>query len=132
MTFILRWIFAFVLVVATYNPTQWNYISWVSANFRDQMPLAVLFGLLLLVGYVIYFSATLRSIGMFGMLLVAALVAAILWFIYDRGWLALNSGSLNTWIGLIALSVILGVGMTWSIVWRRISGQLDVDETDPK
>ena len=131
MTFVLRWIFAFVLVVATYNPTQWNYVSWVSANFRDQMPLAVLLGLLLIVGYVIYVNATLRSIGVFGMLLIAAVVGALLWFFYDRGWLSLANGSLNTWIGLIVLSIILGIGMTWSIVWRRISGQLDVDETDP-
>jgi hypothetical protein len=35
-----------------------------------------------------------------------------------------------TWIGLIALSLVLGIGMTWSIIRRAISGQLDVDEID--
>ena len=130
MGFVLRWLFAFVLVAATYNPTSWNYVHWVSANFDTQLPLALLFGLVLVVGYVIYVNATLRSIGMFGMLLLLAVVAALIWFLWDRGWLTLENASLNTWIGLFVISAILGIGMTWSIVSRRLTGQIDVDETD--
>ena len=131
MGFLLRWVFAFLLVVLTYNPTPWNYVRWVSANWQAQMPLALLFGLLLFVGYVVYVSATLRSIGVFGMVLVAALVAALLWVLYDWGLLSLTDTGLMTWMGILALSVILAVGMTWSIIWKRLSGQVDVDETDP-
>lgn len=130
VSFILRWVFAFVLVAATYNPTQWNYVRWANDNFQEQLPLVVLFGLILFVFYVVYVSATWRAIGAFGMLLVLAIVGTLLWFLYDRGILSLENGSLNTWIGLFTLSVILGIGMTWSLVWRRISGQLKVDETD--
>lgn len=130
MGFVLRWLFAFVLVAATYNPTSWNYVSWVSANYSTQLPLAILFGLILIVGYVIYVNATLRSIGIFGMLLLLAVVAALIWFLWDRGLLKLENASLNTWIGLFVISAILGIGMTWSIVSRRLTGQIDVDETD--
>lgn len=130
MGFILRWLFAFVLVAATYNPTSWNYVSWASANFSNQLPLVLLFGLLLVVGYVIYVNATLRSIGLFGMLLSLAVVAALVWFLWQQGWLSLENARLNTWLGLIVISAILGIGMTWSIVSRRLSGQIDVDDTD--
>ena len=34
----------------------------------------------------------------------------------------------NTWIALIALSIVLAVGMYWGILWRRLSGQLEVDD----
>ena len=54
MGFLLRWLMAFVLLGATFNPTKWNYIRWAEVNFYDQMPLAVLMGLILLVGYIIY------------------------------------------------------------------------------
>jgi hypothetical protein len=30
----------------------------------------------------------------------------------------------------VALSVVLGVGLSWSFVRRAISGQVDVDDTD--
>ena len=131
MGFIFRWIFAFLLVALTYNPTDFNYVRWVSTSFSEQMPLAILFGLLLFVGYVIYVSATLRSIGVFGMVLVVAIVAVILWLLYDGGFLDLSNRGINTWLGIVALSIVLAVGMTWSIIWRRLSGQIDVDETDP-
>ncbi len=130
MGFILRWAFAFLLLAATFNPTEWNYVKWSQANYSAQMSLTVLFGLLLLVGYIIYLRATLRSIGAFGMGLVMALVAALLWVLYDWGWLQLENSTQNTWIGLLALSVVLGVGLSWSHVRRKLSGQADMDDVD--
>ena len=130
MGFVLRWIFALVLVAATYNPTEWNYIAWVTRSWPDQMPLAILLGLLLLVGYIIYLRATLRSIGAFGMMLILALVGALLWVAYDFGLLDLQNRNLTVWIGIIALSLVLGIGLSWSIVRRKLSGQADVDDVD--
>ena len=130
MSFLLRWAFAFVLLAATFNPTDWNFVKWAQANFSDQMPLAVLFGLLLLVGYIIYLRATLRSIGPFGMLLVLAVVGALLWVLYDWGWLTLENTTQNTWIGILALSIVLGIGLSWSHVRRALSGQSDMDDVD--
>ncbi len=130
MGFFLRWLFAFVLLAATFNPTQWNFVRWAEANWQAQMPLAVLLGLLLFAVYAIYLRATFRSIGPLGMLLVAALVGALVWVLIDWGILALDNRSLNVWLGLLALSVVLGTGLSWSIVRRRLSGQADVDDVD--
>ena len=74
--------------------------------------------------------ATLRSIGPFGMGLVLALVAALLWVLYDFGWLNLENQAANLWLGLIALSLVLGVGLSWSHIRRAISGQADMDDVD--
>lgn len=130
MGFVLRWLFALGLVSATYNPTQWNYAVWARAAWSEQMPLVVLLGLMLLTGYIIYLRATLRSIGLFGMLLVAALVGAILWVLWDYGLLDLSNRNLATWLGILALSLVLGIGLSWSLVRRRLSGQADVDDVD--
>ena len=130
MGFLLRWLMAFVLLGATFNPTSWNYVRWAEVNFYDQMPLAVLLGLVLLVGYIIYLRATLRSIGVFGMGLVLAIVAAFLWVLYDYGVLTLDDQTLNVWLGLIALSAVLGIGLSWSHIRRDLSGQADMDDVD--
>lgn len=130
MGFVLRWLFAFLLVALTFNPTEWNYIRWTRTNWDSQMSLSVLFGLVLLVGYIIYLRATLRSIGVFGMALIVALVAALLWVAYDFGLLSLDNPGLNTWIGIVALSLVLGIGLSWSIVRRKLSGQADIDDVD--
>jgi hypothetical protein len=130
MGFIIRWIFAFGLLAATYNPTQWNFIRWSTANFETNLSMTVLFGLILLVGYIIYLRATLRSIGVFGMVLILAVVATLLWVMYDQGLINLDNPTLNTWIAIIALSIVLAVGLSWSIVRRKLSGQADVDDID--
>ena len=130
MKILIRWAVAFVLIAATFNPTEMNYVRWASANFNNQLPLALLLGLLLAVGYIIYLRATLRSIGVFGMFLVLAIVGALVWVLADWGLLTLENQSLNVWIGIFALSAVLGIGLAWSHVRRALSGQADIDDVD--
>ena len=130
MGFALRWLFAFALLAATYNPTEYNYVRWVRDYGEENLSIAVLAGLVLVIGYIIYLRATLRSIGGFGMGLVLALVGAMLWVLYDFDLLSLDDPGLNTWIGLAALATVLGIGLSWSHVRRRLSGQADMDDVD--
>ncbi|PYG28049.1 DUF6524 family protein [Pelagimonas varians] len=130
MSFALRWLFAFVLLAATYNPTQISFVHWATTSWNTDLPLIALSGLLLVIGYVIYIRATLRSIGGLGMALVFALVAAILWVLWDFGLLDLTKPKLATWVGILALSIVLGVGLSWSIIRRKLSGQIDADDID--
>jgi hypothetical protein len=128
--FLLRWLFALGLITATYNPTPYNFVVWAMTEGQDRLSITVLIGLVLLVGYIIYLRASLRSIGAFGMLLILALVGAILWVAYDYGFIDLQNRNLSVWIGIVALSLVLGIGLSWSIVRRKLSGQADVDDVE--
>lgn len=130
MGILLRWFGAFVLLAITYNPTEWNYVRWSTAHYTDQLPLTLFLGLLLLVGYLVYVLATLRSIGALGVVLIAAIFGSGLWVLYSWGVLTLQNQALNTWLGLAAMSLILGIGLSWSILKRRLSGQATVDDGD--
>ncbi len=130
MGIFLRWLGAFLLLAATFNPTEMNYLRWAQANFATQLPLVVLMGLLLAVGYMVYVVATLRSIGAFGIVLIAAIFGALVWVLIDWGWLNLQNPKLNLWLGILALSVVLGIGLSWSILRQRLSGQASVDEIE--
>jgi len=130
MGILLRWLFAFILVTATFNPTQWNYTRWAMENYATETPITVLSGLILLISYVIFIRATMRSIGWLGITLITAVVASLIWVLIDWGLLTLENNDLNAWLGIFALSVVLGIGLSWSIVRRAMSGQLDVDDYD--
>jgi hypothetical protein len=99
MTFITRWLAAFILLATTYNPTPYSYVSWVMGQQNGALSLMVLVG-------------------------------AILWVLYDLGVLDVQNSNLNTWLGLLALSIVLGVGLSWSHVRRALSGQADMDDVD--
>jgi hypothetical protein len=128
--FLLRWVFAFLLLAATFNPTGWNFTTWVRASGGDNLSIAVLSGLILVIGYIIYVRATMRSIGAVGMVLVLAVVGAGLWVAFDLEWMNFDNPTANTWIALVALSFVLGIGLSWSHVRRRLSGQADMDDVD--
>ncbi|NNL46982.1 MAG: hypothetical protein HKO76_01270 [Acidimicrobiia bacterium] len=130
MGFLIRWVFAFVLLALSYNPTKFNYTRWAIDNWQEQMPIVVLVGLILLVAFVLFFTAVLRGIGSVGVVLILAVVAALVWVLVDFGWIDVDNPTSNTWIALVALSVVLAVGMYWGILWRRLSGQLEVDEDE--
>lgn len=107
-----------------------SYVRWTLANYEHHPSVAVLLGLILLIGYIIYAGATIRSIGGFGMFVVLAVVGALLWVLYDFGLLSLENYDVNVWLGIIALSIVLGVGLSWSHVRRAFSGQSDMDDVD--
>jgi hypothetical protein len=128
--FLLRWLFALALVLLTFNPSGYSYYDWVVSSLPKVTPMLAVCGLLLLIGWIVYIGATLRSIGNIGILLAAALFAALLWLLVSQGWLDLHNTRAIVWIALFVLTLILAVGMSWSHVSRRLSGQSDVDPVD--
>lgn len=128
--FVARWAFALVLVIATYNPTEYSFVSWALGDSAEFGPGIALAGLVLLICWIIFLRATLRSLGLLGIALGAALFACVIWLFVDLDWLSMESTDTLTWIALVLISVILAVGISWSHVRRRLTGQFDVDETD--
>ena len=90
--------------------------------------MVVLAGLVLLVAYVLFLTAVFRGIGTMGVFLILAVFAALIWVLVDMGWISLDNPGVLTWVGLLAMSVVLAIGMYWGIFWRRLSGQLEVDD----
>jgi hypothetical protein len=128
--FLLRFFAAVILVFATYNPSEYSYYHWVSRNLSEPTPMMALAGILLLIGWTIYLRATARSLGMFGLLLAAAFFGAILWLMIDWGLLHVDSVTAITYIILLIMCGILAIGISWSHIRRRMTGQVDVDEIE--
>ncbi|MBL8628978.1 MAG: hypothetical protein JNM81_05080 [Rhodospirillaceae bacterium] len=127
--FLWRWLVALVIVLGTFNPTPYSYINWVF-DAEGALPLKVLIGIVLLIALVVYLRATWFSIGPLGLILSAAFFAALIWVLVDYGVLALGQGSLLTWIILVVISLILAIGMSFSLFRRGVSGQVDVDDVE--
>lgn len=128
--FFLRLIAALVLVFATYNPSGYSFVDWVRDAMADGELGALHFfvGVLLVIGWTIYGVASIRALGMLGLLLGSLFFAGLVWVLIEYGILDLDSASGLTWVVLICLAALLAVGVSWSHLWRRLTGQLEVDE----
>ena len=129
-SFLVRLLAAIVLVNLTYNPHEVSYFHWVKEGFPALGPEQAVAGLLLIIGWVIFLRATLRSLGPVGIGLAVALMAAVVWMLISWGLLSAASSTLLIDIVLLILAIVLAVGMSWSYVRRRLSGQTDVDDVD--
>ncbi|MGE0668348.1 MAG: DUF6524 family protein [Sphingomonadales bacterium] len=132
--FLLRWLGAAFLVFATYNPSGWSYLHWAMATGEaagaGNVPLKILVGLLLLGGFGVYFRATWLSLGLLGIALVVAVFGVFVWLLADFQLVDVGSPMVIVLVVEVILTIVMGVGMSWSHVQRRLTGQLDVDDLD--
>ena len=93
-------------------------------------PMLIFAGVVLLIGWVIFIRATVRSLGELGTFLAIAFFAALTWVLIDYNILSIENTKVFTYVMLAMLSAIMATGMSWSHIRRRMSGQLDVDDVD--
>ena len=128
----LRFLFALLLVLLSYNPSGYSFFHWVYNSISDIKPYTVIAGLVLLIGWGIYIKATLNSLGVIGILVLTALFASLVWLFVYWGFLSVSDVSAMAWVIEILLAALLALGMCWSHFTRRMSGQVDVDEIEER
>ncbi len=126
--FLLRWLFAFILVVVTFNPTGYSLYHWIWPLSDAQLPLKILLVILLASAYLFYITSTVKSLGLLGIILVFAFCGTLIWLFVDQGWLDLQNSGILAWIMIFIISVVLGLGISWSHIKKRITGQFDTDD----
>lgn len=124
----IRFVFALLLVFASYNPSSYSYYHWLLSSITEPSPWLVLSALVLVIGWVIYIRASIKSLGPIGLTLAALVVAAIIWALVDIGLVSISEPTAFVWLLEIFIAAVLCLGMIWSHIRRRLSGQLDVDE----
>jgi hypothetical protein len=130
--FLVRLVASCVMVFVTWNPTGYSYGDWALAAWHAGTAGAIhaFVGVILLIGWVILLRATMNSLGVLGLVLGGLLLGVSVWLLFDLGVLQDPSRSLVTWIALGCLALLLGVGLSWSYLWKRLTGQVDVDQFD--
>ncbi len=130
-SFFVRLFFALILVFATFNPSGYSFYHWMLTGLETGFePLMAFSGIVLLIGWIVYIRATITSLGLIGLILAFAFFGTLLWMVIDWGIVPADSIQTITYIILSLLSMVLAIGMSWSHVRRRMSGQVDVNETD--
>jgi len=124
--FLLRFAATLILVLATYNPSEYSFYHWVT-NTESLGAEHFVVGVIVLIGWVILLAATKRSLNTLGMVLGILLLGGLVWLMIDFGVLSLESVSAVTWVILICIAALLAVGLCWSHIWRRLTGQFEVD-----
>ena len=122
-----RVLFAVALVLLTWNPSGWSYVDWALRDRAAFDAVKAFFGVLLFGGWVFCVRSAWVSLGAVGLVLVAALLATVVWMLVQFGVVEPGSTKTLLWIVLVAVGVVLGVGLSWSKVRQRATGQVEAD-----
>jgi len=124
---LIRLVGALAVVLLTYNPTGYSFYHWVLRDLAHMTAVRALAGALLLVGWVICIRAAFVSLGRIGLVLSALVLATLVWVLTDYGFVDPDRPALLSCISLISIGVILGIGLSWSLLRARVTGQVEVD-----
>lgn len=120
-----RFLFAFVIVLVTFNPTGYSYFHWASQTLPKVNGVLALTSMLLLAAWVFFVRSTFRSLGLLGVVMAVAFCAALVWVGVDIGVVELSNKGLITWIALVVIALVLGLGLSWSTIRQKMTGQQD-------
>src|SRR5216684_5457133 len=114
--FVARWLAAFFLVFATYNPSGYSYCDWVADIGGGHWVLKGLVTIILVIVYATFILATFRSLGLFGVTTWALFFGSIVWLMINIGVIQTLSVRMFVTIALIISANIFAVGVSWSYI----------------
>jgi len=129
--FFLRFLAATILVFVTYNPEGYSYFHWIWKDFPASFSVLKAFaGIILLIGWIILLRATIASLGIIGIILASTFIGLAIWLVIEGMGLAPDNVYVASYIAEIVIAWVLSIGVSWSHIRRRITGQVDTDELD--
>ncbi len=123
---LVRIVLALVLVFTTFNPTGYSLFHWITAAPVAVTPGKVLALIALAIGWLICLRTAFIAMGRLGLALGVALFGVLVWFLVDHELVSL-SGSGIVWVGLTVVGLLLGLGLSWSLLRARATGQIEVN-----
>jgi hypothetical protein len=118
---------AMFLVLATFNPSGYSYYHWVLDLENGDWILKLLVGVVFAILYATFGLATQRSLGRLGIAAWLLFFATMTWLLVDLGLIRIAGGGSVATIMLVDLANLLAVGLSWSYVRARLSGQADTN-----
>ncbi len=125
---VVRWMLAMFIVLATYNPTGYFFWHWVVQSGLQNASVKVLAALILLLLHLIYLRATIRSIGPIGIGLITATLGAFAWWLSDLELIDMGNRVVVDLVLLVMFATLMSIGISWSHLRNRLSGQIDSDD----
>ena len=123
---IVRIVLALVLVLATYNPSGHSFYHWLTEPPAGITAVKTLLGVLLLIGWAVSLRTMFVALGWIGVILGAAFLAALAWVFVEQKWIDLDTPTSFAWLALLILGTVLALGLSWSLIRARVTGQVEV------
>jgi hypothetical protein len=123
---VVRVLLAIALVLITFNPSGHSFYHWLATPPLALDATKAFLGVALIVAWVVCLRTAYSALGTLGVLLGCLLLGTFVWLLFDMKLLHGDSSALMVWLGLIIFGGVIGIGLSWSLIRARATGQVDV------
>ena len=127
VNFLQRWLLTVFIVFATYNPSGMSFLHWAVSPGSNKSVVAAV-GVAILGVFVFIARSTWRSMKLIGITITALFCILFSVMLIDLRVIALTSTEVFEVIALVVIASTLGVGLSFSAIRARLSGQIDSDD----
>jgi hypothetical protein len=120
-----RIVLSVLLVLVTFNPSGTSLLHWLATPPVAITPGKAVAGLLLAIGWILCLRTAFVALGRWGMLLGLGFFATLVWLLVDRDWLSVD-GAAIVWVAETIVGLLLGIGLSWSLLRAKATGQIEV------
>lgn len=120
---LIRTLACFALVFATWNPTGYSFVAWAHYSLAATAPEIAVAGAALLALHILFIRIAWLSLGADGITGALVILFAGVLTLSEFNVIDLWRGETRTYLLLMGFSLVLAIGMTWSLLKRRIVGQ---------
>ena len=128
MGFVVRWLMAFLLLAATYNPSGYSYFHWVMQDPPADRLFQGIVGSALMFCYFVFIDITRRSLHAFGLLTVTIMCSLVAVWLAREGWVDVDRRAHFDLLVLGTIATVLAIGLSYSHVHYRLGGVKQVEE----
>lgn len=121
--FIVRWLFAFALLTAFYNPTGYSYVEWLLVPGSEYIAVKIFIGLTMLSVLWFMIAMCLRAMGSVSIRVAVVFFACAAWALHNLGLLPQSWLFLSV-LGQAGFAGWLAVGLSYVPTRQQISGQV--------
>ena len=122
--------FAEFVLLATWSPSDYSYLSWISRE-PDFSALQAVAGIALLMAHVGLARIAFLALDWLGVTASLLLLGSVLLAASHLGLLDLDAMQDRRWFWLFVASVLIAAGLVWGIVQQRLSGERGVLKSPP-
>jgi hypothetical protein len=122
-SFFIRWLAITALVFATYNPSGYSYLHWLTEWQQEQLALKAAVGLVIAGLFWLMLVAAWLVLRLIGVLLLAAIVLSLGLMAWQLG-LVPPTGASVQFLLLAMLATALTIGVSYGHIRYRLTGQV--------
>lgn len=124
----LTFVISMALSVGTWNPTDFHFVNYITHSqnlFEGFTPFYVL---MMLVLWMLGIKSLFQSLGLAGVLIAVIVILSFVWGLHQYQILDFTGKSIG-WVTTIATGILIWIGLSASLIWKRLTGVYHVEST---